>query len=783
MAKANSGGGRKLGEILIEMGLIDAAGLARALEVQARDGRALSSVVSELGLADEKAVSGAIADRYRLDWLDSPSGVHADAARLLPGDFCVKHLVVPVTADATTLRLAMVNPVDLACIQEVEFRTNRRVVPMVAAESVIRGALDRQPGGHQDDAAEIFGALSQEAEVEVVTEDDPADPRQLARDGELPQTVRLVTTILVNAVSEGASDIHLEAQEASIQVRYRVDGLLQDVLRVPKSLKDATISRLKIMSGMDIAERRKPQDGRSQLKVAGRRIDLRVSTLPTQYGEKIVIRILDGAKAQIDMTQLGIAPETLERFQRLLAMPQGMVLVTGPTGSGKTSTLYAALNWVKSPTKNIVTIEDPIEFRLPGINQVQINPRAGLTFASGLRSFLRQDPNVVLVGEIRDQETAKIALEASQTGHLLFSTLHTNDAAATVTRLVDLGIEGSLIASSVTGILAQRLVRRVCTACAAETTPPAECVEALGGPGRMPAGATWRAGRGCEVCKQSGYKGRIAIHELIVMTPEIRSLVSRHGPEDAIREAARRDGARALADDGVAKAAQGLTTLEEVARVAPRDALRSAPPAPPHREVPSPPREMPSPPREIPSPPREATVLTASPVNGAAPADVGPARILVVDDSPTMVHVISYFLQLEGYTVESANDGEQGLAAVRRAAPDLIVTDVDMPRMNGFEMVRALRVDPLTAEIPILMLTARTSVENETEGLATGADDYVAKPVEPRRLGARVRALLARARRDRARGITGPGGPLDSGQHEAAVADVDGLEPRNGEAP
>jgi type IV pilus assembly protein PilB len=781
MAKPSSGGGRKLGEILIEMGLIDAAGLARALEVQARDGRALSSVVSELGLADEKAVSGAIADRYRLDRLDAPSGVHADAARLLPADFCLKHLVVPVTADASTLRLAMVNPVDLACIQEVEFRTNRRVVPMVGAESVIRGALARQQDGPVDDAAEIFGALSQEAEVELVTEDDPADPRQLAREGELPQTVRLVTTILVNAVSEGASDIHLEAQEASIQVRYRVDGLLQDVLRVPKSLKDATISRLKIMSGMDIAERRKPQDGRSQLKVAGRRIDLRVSALPTQFGEKIVIRILDGAKAQIDMTQLGIAPDTLERFQRLLALPQGMVLVTGPTGSGKTSTLYAALNWVKSPTKNIVTIEDPIEYRLPGINQVQINPRAGLTFASGLRSFLRQDPNVVLVGEIRDQETAKIALEASQTGHLLFSTLHTNDAAATVTRLVDLGIEGSLIASSVTGILAQRLVRRVCPACAAEAEAPAELVERLGGPDRMPAGATWRAGRGCEACKGSGYKGRIAIHELIEMTPEIRAIVNRHGPEDAIRESARRSGARAIAEDGLAKAAQGLTTLEEVARVAPRDDVGRAPV---HRELPSPPRELPSPPRELPSPPREAGVVTALPPNGAAPhADAGPARILVVDDSPTMVHVISYFLQLEGYTVESANDGEAGLAAVRRAAPDLIVSDVDMPRMNGFEMVRALRADPVTAAIPVLMLTARTSVENETEGLATGADDYVAKPVEPRRLGARVRTLLARVRRDRSRGITGPGGPLEGTQHEAAVADTEGLEPGNGGAP
>jgi type IV pilus assembly protein PilB len=739
--------GRKLGEILIEMGLIDAAGLARALEVQARDGRDLTSVVSALGLADEQAVSGAIAQRYRLERLETAAAVQADAARLLSIEFCLKHLVVPVKVDSGTLRLAMVNPVDFACIQEVEFKTNRHVVPVVASESMIRSAIGRLQGTPSEETTNLFGSLSQEAEIELVNDEDPADPRQLAREGEQPQTVRLVTTVLVNAVNEGASDIHLEPQESSLQVRYRVDGLLQDVLKIPKSLRDATISRLKIMAGMDIAERRKPQDGRSQLKTDGRRIDLRVSTLPTQFGEKIVIRILDGSKAQIDMTQLGIAPDTLEQFQRLLSMPQGMILVTGPTGSGKTSTLYAALNWVKSSTKNIVTIEDPIEYRLPGINQVQINPRAGLTFASGLRSFLRQDPNVVLVGEIRDQETAKIALEASQTGHLLFSTLHTNDAAATVTRLFDLDIEASLVASSLTGVLAQRLVRRVCSACSEAATPSSAEIDRLGGAAGLQAGQTFRAGRGCEACKQSGYKGRIAVHELLELTGEIRALVARQAPEDAIREAARQSGMRTLGEDGFVKAAQGLTTLQEVARVAPRTEARPVRPSPPPRVV-----ELASPPREAP-----AVSAPAMPLNGSAVSAEGTAcRILVVDDSPTMVHVISYFLQLEGYTVTSASDGAQGLEAVRREAPHLIVSDVDMPRMNGLEMVRALRADPRTSEIPILMLTARTSVEHETEGLATGADDYVPKPVEPRRLAARVKRLLGRTR---AGGATGPAAP------------------------
>jgi type IV pilus assembly protein PilB len=334
---------------------------------------------------------------------------------------------------------------------------------------------------------------------------------------------------------------------------------------------------------------------------------------------------------------------------------------------------------------------------------------------------------------------------------LLFSTLHTNDAPGTITRLFDLDVEAPLIASSLSGILAQRLVRRICPACVAEVEPSPEVVDRLGGADALPAGQVWRAGRGCPACKQSGYKGRAGIHELLEVTGEIRALIAREAPEDAIREAARRAGMRTLAEDGIAKAAEGITTLDEVARVAPRDDLRASPaPAPPPLVVPSPPRT------EL------LAAAPALPVNGSAPAaECGPARILVVEDSPTMVHVVSYFLQLEGYAVEAANDGEQGLAAARRQPPHLIVSDVDMPRMNGFEMVRALRADPLTSEIPILMLTARNSIENETEGLATGADDYVAKPVEPRRLAARVKRLLRR---------TGRGGPA-AALHEAGAAD------------
>ncbi|HEY3064479.1 MAG TPA: type II/IV secretion system protein [Methylomirabilota bacterium] len=784
---------RKLGEILIELGLINAEGLKRALEVQAREGGTLTRVVSGLGLVDEKAVSSAIADWFDFECLERLP-VAPETARLIPPEFCEKRLIAAVGVQNRTLRLAMVDPFDMPTIQDVEFMTNMRVVPVVSTESAIREVLNRLHGGAAAEVAELLGDMNVEAEVEAVADEDDALPQQLEKDGHLPQTVRLVTSLLANAVKEGASDIHLEPQERGLQVRYRVDGLLQDTLMVPRPLQDATISRLKIMSGMDIAERRKPQDGRSQLKTEGRRIDLRVSTLPTQYGEKIVIRILDSSKAQIDMDQLGILPANLQKLQKLLKLPQGMILVTGPTGSGKTSTLYASLNWVKSPTKNIVTIEDPIEYRLPGINQVQINPKAGLTFASGLRSFLRQDPNVVLVGEIRDQETAGIALEASQTGHLLLSTLHTNDAAATITRLLDLGIEPFLVASSVVGILAQRLVRRVCPACAVETAPTAEAVETVG-PARIPEDAVWKAGKGCDSCKNTGYKGRVAIHELLEVTEEVRGLIAARAADHMIRDAARRGGMRTLLEDGIAKAGQGLTTLEDVLRVAPRDEARGGAAL----AEPTPAVAVEDQATISTEPSITMPVETASPAVAISPGGLTPGappapaltpppggiRVLVVEDSPTIVQVVKYFLELEGYQVFSAADGEKGLALARRERPHAVISDVEMPRMTGIEMVAALRRDPLTRDLPVLLLTSLTSVDAEAQGLAVGADDYVPKPVEPRRLAARVKALLSRTQHRWNRAGADAANMTEAGtvaDVEAAPASNDGSKPKKARA-
>src|ERR1700680_2872623 len=563
-----------IGNLLVRAGLIDSSGLSRAKAAQEKNGISLSRALTTLGLADEQSVTAAIAKSLRLESLGAElPDISAEAAAALPADFCRKHVVAPLSLEGKTLRLALTDPMDLTTTQDAEFRTGRRVVAVVAGPTSIQTLLDKiYPPQDQDQLADLPGADSQ-GEVEAIDETDieVVDPGKLEKDTQMPPVIRLANLILSGAAKAGASDIHMEPKENHLQVRYRVDGLLRDVLKIPKSQQAAAISRIKIMSGMDISDRRRPQDGRSRLKFEGKRIDLRVLTLPTQFGEKVVIRLLDSTRAQIAMEEMNLTPENLHTLQLMLSRPQGMILVTGPTGSGKSSTLYTSLNWVKSPTKNIITVEDPIEYQLDGVNQVQINTKAGITFAAGLRSILRQDPNVILVGEIRDQETAGIALEAAQTGHLLLSTLHTNDAPATISRLLDLGIEPFLIASAVIGILAQRLVRRPSPSCTVPQEPSRPSTAMAGGLSRLPADGKWVAGLGCAECKQSGYKGRLAIHDVLAGHEQLRELITRRAPEHEIRRAARTAGMRTLVEDGIAKAAQGLTTLEAVLKVVAAD--------------------------------------------------------------------------------------------------------------------------------------------------------------------------------------------------------------------
>ena len=731
-----------LGDVLIRAGVVDGNGLSRAQEVQNQESVSLGRALAMLGLADEQVTAAAIAEGLRLELLNPElPDVEADVAALLPAEFWHQRMVAPLNVQGRALRLAMADPLNLFTIQDVEFRTNKRVVAVVVGETLLRNLLSQVYSAEFQQ--NILSAAKPEGEVEALSEAEfeLADPAKLAKDTKMPPVVRLVNLILSCAAKEGASDIHLEPKESHLQVRQRVDGLLHDVMKIPKDHQEAAISRLKILSGMDIAERRRPQDGRSRLRFEGKRIDLRVSTLPTQFGEKAVIRLLDSRRAQVTMEQMNLTPENLNLFQSMLSRPQGMILVTGPTGSGKSSTLYTALNWLKSPTKNIITVEDPIEYQLEGVNQVQINTKAGITFAAGLRSILRQDPNVILVGEIRDKETAAIALEAAQTGHLLLSTVHTNDAPATIGRLLDLGVEPFLIASALAGILAQRLVRRPCPACAVSQEPSPEVIEKIGGASQLPSDVKWMAGRGCPECHQSGYKGRLAIHELLPVNGEIRDLIARRASEQAIRKAARVAGMRTLVEDGMLKAAQGLTTLEEVLRVS---ALDDAPIRKGDEQNAPGSREQTASGERVGPDLDEASPAVVS--EGEGSTSQGKERVLVVEDSGTIQSVVKYFLQLEGFEVLLAKDGTTGLVMTKSKRPQVIVTDYNMPGMDGMAMVKELRADPLTQDIAILMLTSEASVEREAQALAVGADDYILKPVEPRRLAARVKAVLNRSK-------------------------------------
>ena len=709
-----------VGELLIRERVCDTTGLAHAVEVQGKEAVTLGRALARLGLADESTVAATIAKALHLEYLDGePPEVDAEVAALMPAEW--KSRGAPLGFEGKRLRVAVANPLDDTILRDVEFRSGKKTVAVVVTESWLEKLTDRlYPQVERREMFDLLRSADPAGEVEATNEEEYelVDPATLAKDVATTPVVTLVNLVLSEAARAGASDVHMEPHEKELHVRQRVDGLLQYVMTVPHRLQDAAISRLKIMSGMDIAERRKPQDGRSKLRFEGQRIDLRVSTMPTQFGEKVVIRLLRSGRAIPPLDQVAFAPDNLKMVRSFLARPQGMILVTGPTGSGKTTTLYTALNSIKSPTNNIITLEDPIEVQLPGVNQMQINVRAGVTFANGLRSVLRQDPNVILVGEVRDQETADIALKAAQTGHLLLSTLHTNDAAATISRLFDLGIQPFLVASSLLGIVAQRLVRQPCPACRVPQQPSDEDIAKAGGMSKLPPDANWVAGQGCDQCGHSGLKGRIAVHEVLAVNDEVRDLISNRASEQMIRRAARRAGMRTLAEDGIDKAAQGLTTLEELFRVVSPDDFSDLRPA------------------DVAGGPA-ATV-------GAADGPLG-GRVLVVEDSPTIQEVVKYFLELEGFEVLVAENGLVGLEMALQEPPDVIVSDVNMPGMGGVEMVKALRADRRTSGVRILMLTSESSVESETEGLTAGADDYILKPVDAKRLAARVKALRARS--------------------------------------
>jgi len=516
----------------------------------------------------------ALAADWGLPWTDTVDASDIDPELLapLPMQFAKRNAVLPLRAGADGLHVVIADPRAVAALDDLRLLYGRRVRPMVAPAAAIADAINRAYDRASGSAADLMGDLSEERLDLIATELE--EPRDLLEADDEAPIIRLVNSLLFQAVKDRASDIHIEPFERSLTVRFRIDGILYDVISPPKRFQPIIVSRVKIMAGLNIAEKRLPQDGRLRTKVAGKNVDVRVSVVPTAFGERVVLRILDQGASVLGLEELGLTGRNLALVGRLIRQNHGVVLVTGPTGSGKTTTLYAAISTINSTERNIITIEDPIEYQLEGVGQIQVNPKIDLTFANGLRSILRQDPDVIMVGEIRDSETAEIAIQAALTGHLVFSTLHTNDAASAVTRLVEMGTEPFLVSSSVIAVMAQRLVRRVCVGCRRTVTPSPEVLRELGlTPERVAGKPIYATGDGCEACKHTGYRGRTGIHELMVVDDDVRALIMRSSDAAAIRRAAIAAGMPALREDGAAKILAGETTVEEVLRVTQEDLI------------------------------------------------------------------------------------------------------------------------------------------------------------------------------------------------------------------
>ncbi len=524
----------------------------------------LGYTLVRLGLVQEIEITKMLARQYRVPAVDlARFEVDDKIVKLIPGDVAIKHYVLPLKREGRTLTVAMAEPTNVTTIDDLKFITRYDIFPVIAGEFTLRTQIEKY---YEQTDAQLENLLSEieEEDLEVIEEQEDEDvPTQVADDAPV---VKLINGILTDAVKRGASDIHIEPFEKEIQVRYRIDGALMIVMKPPVKLKAALTSRVKIMSALNIAERRVPQDGRIKLKMGRRVIDFRVSTLPVIFGEKIVLRILDKGNLTLDLQKFGFEPKAEKDLMANIMNPYGMVLVTGPTGSGKTTTLYSALSQVNTPEVNIMTAEDPVEYNIHGINQVLVRNEIGMTFAAALKAFLRQDPNIIMVGEIRDIETGGIAIKAALTGHLVLSTLHTNDAPSTVTRMLDMGLEPFNVASAVNLIVAQRLVRRICTDCKTEHKYSDEELGALGMTAKDVKGLTFYKGEGCSTCGDTGYKGRQGLYEVMALTGELRRCILRGASSDEIKEQAVKEGMLTLRMDGMKKVERGVTTLEEVAK-------------------------------------------------------------------------------------------------------------------------------------------------------------------------------------------------------------------------
>ncbi len=560
-------GAARLGDMLVKATLITKEQLAKALQQQETSGGRIGTNLVKLGFISEDDITSFLSRQYGVPSINlSHFEIDQVVIKLIPSEIAQKHQVIPINRTGNVLTVAMADPSNIFAIDDMKFMTGFKVEPVVASETSIKNAINKyyDSAGMVEDIMKDFD----DQNVEALREgEDAVNVAELGQAAEDAPVVKLVNLILTDAIKKGASDIHIEPYEKTFRVRYRIDGVLYEVMQPPTRLKAAISSRVKIMAQLDIAERRLPQDGRMKIKMAGREMDFRVSTLPTLFGEKVVLRLLDKGSLELDMTKLGFESHALTDFEGGLLMPYGMVLVTGPTGSGKTTTLYSALNRLNTTETNIMTAEDPVEYNLPGINQVQMKAEIGLNFAAALRSFLRQDPDIIMVGEIRDYETAEIAIKAALTGHLVLSTLHTNDAPSTISRLLNMGVEPFLVAASTNVIVAQRLARRVCQACKESAPVPAQVLLNVGfGPEEAGTIVPVR-GKGCMSCSDTGYKGRVALYEVMLIRENIKEAILQGASVIELRELGRKNGMRTLREAGLQKIREGMTSLEEILRV------------------------------------------------------------------------------------------------------------------------------------------------------------------------------------------------------------------------
>ncbi len=555
----------RLGDLLLSQGVVTRDQLAAALAEQKATRQRLGYILVKQGVIEELELTKVLARQYRMPAVDlSRFEVDPKLLRLIPADLATKRMVLPLKREGRTLTVAVADPADQGLLEDLKFITRFDLFPVLAGEATLRQLIER----HYETGDEQLQSILKEMEgigddVEVVEEDEDEGGASMAGVDDAP-VVKLINGVLTDAVKRGASDIHVEPFEHEIRIRYRIDGALLEVMKPPLKMKAALTSRIKILSQLNIAERRVPQDGRLKLKMGTRVIDFRVSTLPVLFGEKIVMRILDKGNLTLDLTKFGFEKKAEEDLMRAILNPYGMVLVTGPTGSGKTTTLYSALQRINTIDTNIMTAEDPVEYNLPGINQVQVRSEIGLTFAAALRAFLRQDPNIIMIGEIRDLETGGIGIKAALTGHLVLSTLHTNDAPSTIVRMIDMGIEAFNVASAVNLVVAQRLVRRICSGCKAPTTYTPEELRVLGADPATVAHIAFMKGTGCDACGGTGYRGRAGLYEVMAMSPSLRRMVLVGASTTELRDQAVAEGMLTLRMDGIKKLERGITTLEEI---------------------------------------------------------------------------------------------------------------------------------------------------------------------------------------------------------------------------